>query len=262
MEKVYSIVTYPPYVGKRLYIRIYDQKLWHHAKKPHVRICITTIPTKNTLAVKKVADKTWKRLWWKRREIKRGRSRPVQKCVDHNKKFDDDPAGCKTLIFLPQCFVAWVIIIKNFNVIDSISTQALAASFDFTSFSSQPFSGLDCNFFYSWGVVGWDFISLECLKKSFSLIALPIYLEVWWMIFKLFINYHEQLAKILLKSNAKNALYSIIDGAKFGGIWSRGGLFLNGLMSAVKKKNVKKFEQLLELRISGTAGLIPFKFDT
>ena len=28
--------------------------------------CINYIPTKNTLAVKKVAVKTWKRLWWKR----------------------------------------------------------------------------------------------------------------------------------------------------------------------------------------------------
>ena len=33
-------------------------------------------------------------------------------------------------------------------------------------------------------------------------------------------------------------------------------------MSAVKKKNMKKFEQVLEPYISGTAGPIPFEFDT
>ena len=38
-------------------------------------------------------------------------------------------------------------------------------------------------------------------------------------------------------------------------------LFLNGLMS-VAKKNTKKFGRPLELRISGTTGPIPFKFDT
>ena len=32
-------------------------------------------------------------------------------------------------------------------------------------------------------------------------------------------------------------------------------------MSVAKKKNEKKFGRLLEPRILGTAGLIPFKFD-
>ena len=32
-------------------------------------------------------------------------------------------------------------------------------------------------------------------------------------------------------------------------------------MTAAKKKNMKKFERLLESRISGTTGSIPFKFD-
>ena len=44
-------------------------------------------PTKNTLAVKKVVAKTWKGLWWKRCEIKRGRPRNA---VDHIKNFDNN----------------------------------------------------------------------------------------------------------------------------------------------------------------------------
>ena len=43
--------------------------------------------------------------------------------VDHIKIFDNnDPR-------VPQSFVAWVIIIKIFNVINSISAQALATPF-------------------------------------------------------------------------------------------------------------------------------------
>jgi len=46
----------------------------------------------------------------------------------------------QVLIFkeiLPQCSVFWIIFIKTFNAIDSISSQALAANFDFTSFSTK-----------------------------------------------------------------------------------------------------------------------------
>ena len=39
-------------------------------------------------------------------------------------------------------------------------------------------------------------------------------------------------------------------------------MFLNGLMSVTEEENTKKFGQLLEWRISGTARPIPFKFDT
>ena len=63
--------------------------------------------------------------------------------------------------------------------------------------------------------------------------------------------------------NAKWALYSIIDSTNLAEfeVWRR--LFLNGSMSVVsKKKNMKKFGQLLEPCISGTAGPIPLKFDT
>ena len=53
------------------------------------------------------------------------------------------------MIQVPQCFAAWVIIIKIFNVVDSIPAQALAVPFDFTSFHHSLFSGLGHNFFYS-----------------------------------------------------------------------------------------------------------------
>ena len=54
--------------------------------------------------------------------------------------------------------------------------------------------------------------------------------------------------------------YSIIDSANLG-IRSRGRLFLNRLMSAMKKKNIKKFGQILEPCILETAGPISLKFD-
>ena len=50
----------------------------------------------------------------------------------------------------------------------------------------------------------------------------------------------------------------IFDGANLVEFEVGGG----GLMSvAKKKKNTKKFGWLLKLHISGTTGLIPFKFD-
>ena len=55
--------------------------------------------------------------------------------------------------------------------------------------------------------------------------------------------------------------YRIIDGAILAEFEVGGRLFLNGLKSVAKKKNTKKFGRLLEPRISGTAGPIPFKFD-
>ena len=66
------------------------------------------IPTKNTLAVDV--------------KSKGGSQDLCRNAVDH----------IKNLIMMaktPQCFVAWVIIIKNFNVINSIPAQALAAPF-------------------------------------------------------------------------------------------------------------------------------------
>ena len=60
---------------------------------------------------------------------------------------DNNDPGCKKF-FLPECFLAWekawVIIIKNFNVINSIPAQALAASFWFHIFF---ITSLGCNFF-------------------------------------------------------------------------------------------------------------------
>ena len=55
--------------------------------------------------------------------------------VDHNKIFDNDDPGRKTfflshnILRQQKCFAAWVIIIKNFNVINSIPAQALATPF-------------------------------------------------------------------------------------------------------------------------------------
>ena len=59
--------------------------------------------------------------------------------VDHIKNFDNDDPSHKTLWHLG------VIIIKIFNVMNSIPAQP---PFDFTYFSSQPFSGLGRNIFY------------------------------------------------------------------------------------------------------------------
>ena len=77
-----------------------------------------------------------------------------------------------------------------------------------------------------------------------------------------FYHYREQLTQFLLKSNqilkAKWALYSITDSANLAE-FKVGKGFLNGLTNVAKKKIVYK---LLEPRILGTAGMIPFKFDT
>ena len=69
-------------------------------------------------------------------EISKGGGQGLCKnAVDHIKNFNNDD------LQVPQYFVAWVII---FNVINCIPAQP---SFDFTSFSSYPFSGLGHNFF-------------------------------------------------------------------------------------------------------------------
>ena len=73
---------------------------------------------------------------------------------------------------------------------------------------------------------------------------------------------HSIFIEIQPNFNAKWALYNIIDGVNLVEFEVGGRLFLNGLMSVVKKKNTKKFGWLLESRISGTAEPIPFKFDT
>ena len=68
-------------------------------------------------------------------------------------------------------------------------------------------------------------------------------------------------SQFLLKSSqtviqSVNYIASMIDSANLA---EGGRLFLNGLMSAAKKKN---FGRLLESHISGTAGPIPFKINT
>ena len=92
-------------------------------------------------------------------------------------------------------------------------------------------------------------------EKSFSLIALPVLPEGVTKDFQNFLStIVNNFIEIQPNFNTKcNWWY------KFGGIQSRRRLFLNGLMSAAKRK---KFGQLLESCISGTARLIPFKFDT
>ena len=98
-------------------------------------------------------------------------------------------------------------------------------------------------------------------EKSFSSIALPIlpggvmknfqnFYGLLWITLSIFIEIQPNFY-------TKWALYSIIDGANLAEF----ELFLSGLMSVAKKKNMKKLEWLLELRMLGTAGPIPFKFD-
>ena len=60
--------------------------------------------------------------------------------------------------------------------------------------------------------------------------------------------------------NAKWTLYSVIDSSNLTECELGKGYRLMSA-AAKKKKNTKKFRRLLELPISGTTGLIPFKFD-
>ena len=47
---------------------------------------------------RKVVAKTWKRLWWKRCEIKRDSQGLCRNAVDHINNFGNDDPGCKTFL--------------------------------------------------------------------------------------------------------------------------------------------------------------------
>ena len=67
------------------------------------------------------------------------------------------------------------------------------------------------------------------------------------------------LIEIQPNFNTKWALYNIIDGANLAEFEVGEGRINK---CCEKEENTKKFGRLLEPRISGTAGPIPFKFDT
>ena len=78
-------------------------------------------------------------------------------------------------------FVAWIIIIKNVNMINSIPALSLTTLFDFTSFSSQLFSDIGHNFFIA--RVG---ISLfEINTCSYILQRLCWLIFIWLLFWKL-----------------------------------------------------------------------------
>ena len=60
--------------------------------------------------------------------------------------FDSNDPGHKA-VTQRKCFVAWIITIKVFNVINSIPMQTLAAPFSFHNFSAHAFLSLGHNFF-------------------------------------------------------------------------------------------------------------------
>ena len=104
---------------------------------------------KNTLAVQKVAAKTWMtRLWWKRCEIKRGWPRPVHAgmLLITLKILIMTHAGCKTFF---QVTKHWgkKNVLQPGSYYQKLIPACTGTPFWFHTFSSQPCSGLGRNFF-------------------------------------------------------------------------------------------------------------------
>ena len=70
-------------------------------------------PNQKHPSCKKVAAKTWKRLWWKDVKSKRGGQGLCRNAVNYIKNFDNDDPGHKTLWHLGVLFVPVVVIMEE-----------------------------------------------------------------------------------------------------------------------------------------------------
>ena len=102
--------------------------------------------------------------------------------VDHIKSFDNDHAGHKTL--RQEKVLLLGSLLSKFNVINGIPAQAFDVPFDFTSFSSQPFSGIGHNLFtakvFIVGMLYYFWYKKQRMEQAFLILLKPTINYDWY----------------------------------------------------------------------------------